>query len=800
MIIRRLTLKNYRRFRSLDLELPENIIGILGSNGSGKTTIVESIGWCLYGNRIRRTDKQDIRSQFCSAGDVTAVTLEFDLQGESYRIERELRGKAATVEAAIYRGDVDEPIAVQERGVNEMVEKLLNLDYRSFFVSVFARQKDLAALSMFRPEERKKSIARLINIDAIERARKNVRTDKNIKNEKKSGIEAHLADEKELTAKKKELQRELKEADIEIEKKKKQFSAVRKELSDLKAEFESQSKKREQFLQLSSQIENKKNLKQEFESREKQLEKEIEQILSAKKEYEEQKGKLKEFEKVQRKKERMDRDASRFSALQAYQQEFKRVEAQVTREKVRMSRLISELKDADAIREHLEKTDARIAKLKERQKQLQKTQLENQGQLKSIETKGKEARQRKNKIEELGPESPCPVCTRPLKDHYEKVLGQFNAELLDLAGRYREVEKAKEAIVAEIQDVEDQLKKLNEERDALLQNREEFRQRKKQRDESEKELVSYQKQLKEIEERIAKLGTVEYNEKIHIQVKKDFKELYQIRDRLLRHEENIKRLEQTREELTRVQMSLAQYAAEIKQETKKMTELGYDAESFEKTRNVLDEKQKELDELNEEIHQLEQRKIAITKDIEHLTADIEKNSQLREQISQAQNEITYLEALDYHFGIFRQELSGRIRPMIAARASELLHLTTQGKYSILELDEDYNIFLYDQAERFPLARFSGGEEDLANLCLRIAISQVVAERSGRSQINFIVLDEIFGSQDEHRRELIMNALQQLATQFRQIFIITHVENIKDSLPVVIFVREKSLLESEAVLV
>ena len=117
----------------------------------------------------------------------------------------------------------------------------------------------------------------------------------------------------------------------------------------------------------------------------------------------------------------------------------------------------------------------------------------------------------------------------------------------------------------------------------------------------------------------------------------------------------------------------------------------------------------------------------------------------------------------------------------------------------MELDEDYNIFLYDQTAKFPMARFSGGEQDLANLCLRIAISQVVAERSGRSQINFIVLDEIFGSQDELRKEMILLALQQLSSQFRQIFIITHVEGIKDSLPVIVSVEEKSEMESRAVL-
>ena len=58
MIIQNLKLENYRRFVKLDLEFPENIIGIIGNNGSGKSTIIEAIGWILYGNAIARTEKQ----------------------------------------------------------------------------------------------------------------------------------------------------------------------------------------------------------------------------------------------------------------------------------------------------------------------------------------------------------------------------------------------------------------------------------------------------------------------------------------------------------------------------------------------------------------------------------------------------------------------------------------------------------------------------------------------------------------------------------------------------------------------
>ena len=82
MVIKNLKIKNYRRFRDLELEFPENLIGIVGNNGVGKTTIVEAVGWALYGNRIKRVDKQDIRSQFCEEGDPCIAELIFALQKE----------------------------------------------------------------------------------------------------------------------------------------------------------------------------------------------------------------------------------------------------------------------------------------------------------------------------------------------------------------------------------------------------------------------------------------------------------------------------------------------------------------------------------------------------------------------------------------------------------------------------------------------------------------------------------------------------------------------------------------------
>jgi len=181
MFLRALKLKNYRKFREESIEFPEGIIGIVGSNGVGKSTILEAIGWALYGNVIARTDKQEVKSQNAADKDDCTTELEFDLSGHSYKIVREIKGKSAISNALIYVDGSNSPEAHRDSGVNEYVEKLLGMDYVTFLRTVYAKQKDLAALSTLRPEERKKVIRRMLNIDRIDLAIVQIRSDKRSK-------------------------------------------------------------------------------------------------------------------------------------------------------------------------------------------------------------------------------------------------------------------------------------------------------------------------------------------------------------------------------------------------------------------------------------------------------------------------------------------------------------------------------------------------------------------------------------------------------------------------------------------
>ena len=109
---------------------------------------------------------------------------------------------------------------------------------------------------------------------------------------------------------------------------------------------------------------------------------------------------------------------------------------------------------------------------------------------------------------------------------------------------------------------------------------------------------------------------------------------------------------------------------------------------------------------------------------------------------------------------------------------------TGGKYSLVELDEDYNLQVMDNGAFFGIDRFSGGEKDLASLCLRLAISLALTESAGLDR-SFIILDEVFGSQDTGRRELIFEALANLKPRFPQMILITHLEELKHKVETIV---------------
>ena len=93
MILNRVSIRNYRQYRSVDIDFAKgdgkNFTIIQGNNGTGKTTLLNSLSWCLYGTEIHDY-KDDSLMDICNnktanlalIGDKIKVSVELEFLDE----------------------------------------------------------------------------------------------------------------------------------------------------------------------------------------------------------------------------------------------------------------------------------------------------------------------------------------------------------------------------------------------------------------------------------------------------------------------------------------------------------------------------------------------------------------------------------------------------------------------------------------------------------------------------------------------------------------------------------------------
>ena len=127
---------------------------------------------------------------------------------------------------------------------------------------------------------------------------------------------------------------------------------------------------------------------------------------------------------------------------------------------------------------------------------------------------------------------------------------------------------------------------------------------------------------------------------------------------------------------------------------------------------------------------------------------------------------------------FMDQVLIRVKNDIARTAGEILE-EVSGKYSLLKIDDDFNIQVEDGGEWYPISRYSGGEIDMIAVSVRVAISEYLMRfgPDGESY-SFLILDEVFGSQDLEHREKMIQMLRSLEERFPQIIAISHISDVQ----------------------
>ena len=156
----------------------------------------------------------------------------------------------------------------------------------------------------------------------------------------------------------------------------------------------------------------------------------------------------------------------------------------------------------------------------------------------------------------------------------------------------------------------------------------------------------------------------------------------------------------------------------------------------------------------------------------------------RAQLAELRSERRLHDELDRAYPDIRTDLNFQLRPELSELASAFLAELTDARYSELELDDQYNLTVLEDGMPKPV--ISGGEEDLANLVLRLAISQMIAERAGPA---VLAADSRRGLRLARRVAASKRdrAAAPPQDRFEQVIVITHIESVREGLDHVVTV-------------
>jgi DNA repair protein SbcC/Rad50 len=164
MIPQQLTLKNFLSYRDATLDFCGlHTACICGSNGAGKSSLLEAITWAIWGES-RAASEDDV---IHSGAKEVRVDFSFQTNQQSYKVIRTRhRGGSSALEFQIetpsgFRALTGKGV----RATQDLILEHIKLDYDTFINSAYLRQGRADEFMLKRPAERKEILAELLKLN-----------------------------------------------------------------------------------------------------------------------------------------------------------------------------------------------------------------------------------------------------------------------------------------------------------------------------------------------------------------------------------------------------------------------------------------------------------------------------------------------------------------------------------------------------------------------------------------------------------------------------------------------------------
>ncbi len=738
LVLRRVELTNIRSHSHVIFEPEDNgITAIQGENGAGKSTIVDSLAWCLFGTKPNGVSKAlEIFKNGISDTDKAFARVDMVVDGRLMRFERRRVNKHGAIEVEVFSVEIDSHGAEKLTNVagpaishaEAYIRKLLRMDEKGFLAAVLIQQKQVDQLISASPRERGQVIEKLTGIAGVTAALTESKQELNVL--RKSAALSTI-DEESLNKLRTE-ESQLKRDSIEL---KSTLEVLKNSASELKNSgvvVKEQLEAAEALFERKDTIEKKVN---ELTLKKSLKEEDLTQTLD---------------EKEKAKKELVGLGGESLESLTGLikDKDGERNKLELVRAKSedRITALTASKKTNEKRAKELEPLEGDISKLSETlelkrgEKKTLSSQLgQLQGNLKQLESA--------TAIIEHG--DSCPTCLQ---------------KVADVSVATAALESAAKAVEQEISDTEQNLSSNREELDELNELIENL---------SEKEqvgstLVDIAEELKSLKKTLDKAaGELRVADKELKVLRAKADEARQEQQKKQAHQRLLDKAQRLTSEVEEIDFQLIK----LKKESSELgpssqREISALQKKLDTIRGKHSSSAMEFTSKNGDLKLQLQKIEHMKKDIARHEEDIRKHKELVQSVAVAAH--THEVVAEFREARIRNSI-----PVIEIYASDLLSRFTEGKFARLSLNQKFEatVYLADGTPR-AVGLLSGGELSAAAMALRLAISMLLNSDAGQ---NLMILDEVLVSQDTNRAEQILTTLKEVSKG--QVVLIAHNEAI-----------------------
>lgn len=194
----------------------------------------------------------------------------------------------------------------------------------------------------------------------------------------------------------------------------------------------------------------------------------------------------------------------------------------------------------------------------------------------------------------------------------------------------------------------------------------------------------------------------------------------------------------------------------------------------------------EKNNTEKELKEVEELKIRLVTESESIKKKLEEQRDILHIKAKQEHKLALLSDLEKLFKgkKFVEFIAANQLKYISIEASKKLKDITNGVYG-LEVDENGKFIIRDYKNggaKRDTSTLSGGETFLASLALALSLSSQI-QLKGTAPLELFFLDEGFGTLDDNLLDVVMNSLERLHHERLSVGIISHVESIKNRVPV-----------------